>query len=82
MDMSDHPDKYPDSNACDVAERIFQDHYLHPIGDDARYVRLSKMHIRGSHCNELIEKTAAALNEDIVSLMLSHFQVTSRPDSS
>jgi hypothetical protein len=28
------------------------------------------MHINGSHCDDLIEKTAAALNEDAVMLML------------
>jgi hypothetical protein len=28
------------------------------------------MHINGSHCGDLIEKTAAALNEDVVILML------------
>jgi hypothetical protein len=29
-----------------------------------------EMHINGSHCGDLVEKTAAALNEDIVMLML------------
>ena len=28
------------------------------------------MHINGSHCGDLIKKTAAALNEDSVMLML------------
>jgi hypothetical protein len=28
------------------------------------------MHMNGSHCGDLIEKTAAALNEDAVMLML------------
>ena len=28
------------------------------------------MHIPGSHCGDLIEKTAAALNDDAVILML------------
>ena len=28
------------------------------------------MHIPGSHCGDLIEKTAAALNDDAVMLML------------
>ncbi|KAF8258801.1 hypothetical protein EI94DRAFT_1753412 [Lactarius quietus] len=40
MDVSDYPDKYPDSNAYQVAEKIFQDHYLRPLGNDAKYVRL------------------------------------------
>jgi hypothetical protein len=28
------------------------------------------MHKKDSHCNDLIEKTAASLNEDVVALML------------
>jgi hypothetical protein len=28
------------------------------------------MHIHGSHCGDLVEKTAAALNDDAVMLML------------
>ena len=28
------------------------------------------MHVIGGHCGELVEKTAAALNEDAVMLML------------
>ena len=28
------------------------------------------MHIPGSHCGDLVEKTAAALNDDAVMLML------------
>ena len=32
------------------------------------------MHIDGSHCGDLIEKTAAALNEDAVMLMLVALQ--------
>ena len=32
------------------------------------------MHIDGSHCSDLIEKTAAALNEDAVTLMLVALQ--------
>jgi hypothetical protein len=28
------------------------------------------MHRQNGHCNDLIEKTAAALNDDIVALML------------
>ena len=28
------------------------------------------MHMNGSHCGDLIEKTAAALNDDAVMLML------------
>ena len=40
MDMSDDPDTYPDSNVSEEAEKRFQEHYLHPLGDDVRYVQL------------------------------------------
>ncbi|KAI9447334.1 hypothetical protein BJY52DRAFT_1206550 [Lactarius psammicola] len=60
----------PDDNISDVAEKQFQEHYLHPLGDDVRFVRLEKMHRQNMRCDELIEKTAAALNDDIVALML------------
>ena len=40
MDMVDYSNKYPDSNESEVAEKRFQDHYLHPLGDDVEYVRL------------------------------------------
>jgi hypothetical protein len=40
MDVSDDPDKYPDSTVAQVAEQRFQDHYLRPLGDDVRYVLL------------------------------------------
>ena len=43
MDVSDYPDKYLDSNVSQVAENQFQEYYLHPLGDDARYVRLESM---------------------------------------
>jgi len=86
MDVWDDPDKYPDTNVAEVAEKRFQDHYLHPLGDDVKYVRLesefrvrceghllmfsAEMHLKNSHCNSLVEKTAEALNEDAVALML------------
>ncbi|KAN0136631.1 hypothetical protein V8E53_005678 [Lactarius tabidus] len=71
MDVSDDPDKYPDSTSvAEVAEKRFQDHYLRPLGDDVRYVRLEKMHLKDSRCDSLVEETAEALNEDAVALML------------
>ncbi|KAF8256781.1 hypothetical protein EI94DRAFT_190853 [Lactarius quietus] len=70
MDMFDEPDKYPDGDVYQVAEKLFQDHYLHPLGDDVKYVRLENMQKNDSRCDVLVEKTAAALNEDAVSLML------------
>ncbi|KAN0140830.1 hypothetical protein V8E53_001274 [Lactarius tabidus] len=66
MDVLDDPDKYPDStNVAQVAEKRFQDHYLRPLGDGVRYVQLES-----DHCKNLVEKTAEALNEDAVALML------------
>ena len=86
MDVLDDPDKYPGS-VSEEAKKRFQEHYLRPLGKNARYVRLesgfrlicrgymlmtclAEMHMKESGCNGLIEKTAAALNEDVVGLML------------
>ncbi|KAF8257548.1 hypothetical protein EI94DRAFT_1099221 [Lactarius quietus] len=69
MDIADYPDKYPD-NISRVAEERFQDYYLGPLGPNAKYVRLEKMHMKDSRCDDLVEKTAAALNDDVVALML------------
>jgi hypothetical protein len=86
MDVLDNPDKYTNRSASEVAEEQFQEHYLHPLSDDVGYVRLEselqvicqghmlmffeEMHVNGSHCGDLVEKTAAALNEEAVMLML------------
>ena len=86
MDALDEPDKYSDRSVTEVAEKLFQEHYLCPLGDDVGYVRLEselqnvcqghfwyyleEMHVKGGQCGELVEKTAAALNEDAVMLML------------
>ena len=83
MDVSD---LYPDKSVSEVAKERFEEHYLHSLGSDVVYVKLESewhvifrghmlisletMHINGSHCGDLIEKTAAALNEDAVMLML------------
>ena len=41
MHMLDYPDDYPaDSNVPEVAEKVFQEHYLRPFGDNVRFVRL------------------------------------------
>ena len=37
-------------------------------------VFLEEMHINGTHCGDLIEKTAAALNDDALMLMLASVQ--------
>ncbi|KAN0137575.1 hypothetical protein V8E53_004626, partial [Lactarius tabidus] len=70
MDVLDDPDKFPDGNVAQIAEKRFQDHYLGPLGDSVRYVRLEKMNEKDSRCDSLIEKTAGALNEDGITLML------------
>ena len=43
MDVFDYPDKYPDSNVSQVTEKRFQEHFLHPLGNDVRYVRLERV---------------------------------------
>ena len=30
----------PDDDVADVVEKLFEEHYLGPLGDDVRYVRL------------------------------------------
>jgi hypothetical protein len=40
MDVFDDPYRYPDGDVFRVAENRFQQHYLRPLGDDVRYVRL------------------------------------------
>jgi hypothetical protein len=40
MDVLDDPDTYGDRSISEVAEEQFQEHYLHPLGDDVGYVRL------------------------------------------
>ncbi|KAH8986641.1 hypothetical protein EDB86DRAFT_3082693 [Lactarius hatsudake] len=60
----------PGDSIIDVAEKQFQQHYLLPLGDGVKFVRLEKMHKQNMGCNRLIETTAAALNDNIVGLML------------
>ena len=40
MHLVDYPNEYPDSNVSEVAEKLFQEHYLRPLGDDVRFVQL------------------------------------------
>ena len=40
MHLADYPNEYSDGNVSQVAEKQFQEHYLHPLGEDVRYVRL------------------------------------------
>jgi hypothetical protein len=52
MDVWDDPDKYPGS-VSEEAEKRFQEHYLRPLGNDARYVRLEsgfRVYMQGCTC--------------------------------
>ena len=40
MYLFDFPNEYPDSDATEVVERLFQERYLHPLGDNITFVRL------------------------------------------
>jgi hypothetical protein len=40
MDVMDDPGKYPESDVSQVAGKLFQDHYLGPLGDNVMHVRL------------------------------------------
>ena len=56
MDIFDDPDKYSGS-VSEEAEKRFQEHYLRPLGNDARYVRLEsgvQTYILGLHADALI----------------------------
>ena len=91
MHLLDYASEYPDSNVSVVAETQFQEHYLHPLGDDVRYVRLesgfrvicqvmcwqclAEMHKQNRGCSDLIKETAMALNDETVTLMLLAVQM-------
>ncbi|KAH8983563.1 hypothetical protein EDB86DRAFT_3050225 [Lactarius hatsudake] len=68
IDMEDYGN--PDDKVSEVAEKLFQEHYLHPLGDDVVFVRLEQMHIQNRRCDDLIEKTTTALNDDTAAVML------------
>ena len=40
MDVNDYPNRYPHGNVSEVAEKRFQERYLHALGDVVGYVRL------------------------------------------
>ena len=40
MDVSDYPDKYLNRSLSEVAKEQFEEHYLHPLGEDVGYVQL------------------------------------------
>ncbi|KXN80862.1 hypothetical protein AN958_07084 [Leucoagaricus sp. SymC.cos] len=52
------------------AERVFQEEYLGKLGETPQFVRLESMHEAGKRCTELLEKTANALSDDVVAVML------------
>ena len=60
MDVLDDPEGYPDRNVSEVAEELFQEHYVCPLGDDVGYVRLeSKLQaICQDHMLMLFERNA------------------------
>ncbi|KAH9035833.1 GTP-binding protein [Lactarius hengduanensis] len=68
IDLMDYGN--PDDNVTEVTEKLFQEHYVHPLGDHVVFVRLEQMHRQNRRCDDLIGKTAAALNEEMVTLML------------
>ncbi|KAH9171506.1 hypothetical protein EDB89DRAFT_2096926 [Lactarius sanguifluus] len=68
IDMEDYGN--PNDRVSEVAEKLFQEHYLHPLGDGVGFVRLEQMHIQNRRCDDLIEKTTTALNDDTVAVML------------
>ncbi|KAH8980431.1 hypothetical protein EDB86DRAFT_2813719 [Lactarius hatsudake] len=68
IDLDDYENQC--DNVTEATEKLFQEHYLHPLGDLVGFVRLEQMHKQNQSCDDLIEKTAAALNEDTVALML------------
>ena len=40
MLLFDYPEEYPDSNVSEVAEKIFHEHYMHPLGGNIKFVQL------------------------------------------
>jgi hypothetical protein len=40
MHLLDYPNEYPDSSVSEVAEKLFKEHYLHPLSEDVRFVKL------------------------------------------
>ena len=51
MHLFDYPDEYPDSGVSEAAKNQFREHYLHPLGDNIKYVRLeSKFGVKYGDC--------------------------------
>ncbi|KAH9167006.1 hypothetical protein EDB89DRAFT_1854146 [Lactarius sanguifluus] len=64
----------PGDDVLDVAEKQFQEHYISPLDDDVLML-FAEMHKQSLGCEKLIETTSAALNDDIVGLMLLAVQM-------
>ncbi|PPQ85779.1 LOW QUALITY PROTEIN: hypothetical protein CVT25_002841 [Psilocybe cyanescens] len=73
MELEDHGDP-TQLGHLKAAEICFQERYLCHLGDEAKFVQLEKMHKTNGCCKDLIEKTAGALNKDVVTLMLISVQ--------
>ena len=59
MHLLDYPNEYPGSSVSEAAEKIFQEQYLKPIGDGARYVRLgSGFRIKSLGCMLMLNRNA------------------------
>ena len=62
MDILDDPDKYPPgSDVFEEAEKRFQEYYLRPLGDDAKYVQLEsgfRLVCQGLYVDELSGRNA------------------------
>ena len=42
MHLSDYPNEYPGANISEVADKLFQERYMLPLGNDIRFVRLER----------------------------------------
>ena len=40
MLLSDYPNEYPGANVPELAGNLFQKHYLYPLGNNVKFVRL------------------------------------------
>ena len=67
MDMSDDPDTYPASDQLsEVVEKLFQEHYLRPLGNDVRYVQLQSRFRVMCQCHMLMSFDRNAHERDPV----------------
>ena len=60
MDVLDDPERYM-GHVTEEVERRFQEHYLRPLGNDARYVCLEsefQTYMLGLHVNDLFGRNA------------------------